>query len=155
MSYINFCTVTIFLYLLMTVQSEILTWLMLGEKFAKDEVSPEIGLTSEELFFPVSTLDIFEIKAKEGRIITSLIAASIHMQGYVSVLTGGINQTSIEVLYMSKYLFPDVLYIYMQSARQFPSIVKENAVENSVDASLPKRPWTIWEMRAAFRHKKP
>ncbi|KAG7204786.1 hypothetical protein KM043_005193 [Ampulex compressa] len=98
MSYINFCTVTIFLYLLMTVQSEILTWLMLGEKFAKDEVSPEIGLTSEELFFPVSTLDIFEIKAKEGRIITSLIAASIHMQGYVSVLTGGINQTSIEKL---------------------------------------------------------
>nr|ARK19933.1 venom protein [Ampulex compressa] len=156
MPYINFSTVTIFLYLLMTVQSQVMTWLMLGEMFQKEEVSIETDLMSEELFFPVSKTEFFEVKTNEERIITSVIAASIHMQGYVTVLSGGINHTKVEVLYASKYSFPDILYIYIQSARQFPNSVNENAAKTSIQTSfyVPKRPWTMSEMRAAFLHKK-
>ncbi|KAG7204787.1 hypothetical protein KM043_005194 [Ampulex compressa] len=80
----------------MTVQSQVMTWLMLGEMFQKEEVSIETDLMSEELFFPVSKTEFFEVKTNEERIITSVIAASIHMQGYVTVLSGGINHTKVE-----------------------------------------------------------
>nr|ARK19906.1 venom protein [Ampulex compressa] len=127
MSYINFWTVTIFLYLLTTGQSEMLKWLMLGERFAKDTVPPEIGLLSEESFFPVTMTKRFEIETKEERIITSVTVASMYMQGYVSVQNGGINRTRVEVLYTSEFSFPDILYVHVESAWKYPSSVKKNA----------------------------
>ncbi|KAG7204788.1 hypothetical protein KM043_005195 [Ampulex compressa] len=160
MSYINFCTVTIFLYLLMTVQPEMVRWLMLGDTFTKDEV-PEIGLLSEESLYIVSTSQNVEIETKEKRIITSVIAASMFMHGYVTVINGGINHTKVEVLYTSEYLYPDMLYIYLQSAWQFPSRVMKNGVKingakiNAVKilrppGREPKKTWTLRELHRVF-----
>nr|ARK20007.1 venom protein [Ampulex compressa] len=161
MSYVNFCTITIFLYLLKTGESEMPKWLTLGEKFSKYYVPPEIGLLSEESLFFVTKMKNVEIETKEKRIITSVIAASMFMHGYVTVINGGINHTKVEVLYTSEYLYPDMLYIYLQSAWQFPSRVMKNGVKingakiNAVKilrppGREPKKTWTLRELHRVF-----
>nr|ARK19928.1 venom protein [Ampulex compressa] len=140
MSYVNFCTITIFLYLLKTGESEMPKWLTLGEKFSKYYVPPEIGLLSEESFSPVSATKKFEIKTKEKRIITCLFAASLYMQGYVTVVKGGINRTQLEILYTSENGFFDIFYFHVESVWKYPNNVKKNVSKISEQPSfhMPK-----------------
>nr|ARK19938.1 venom protein [Ampulex compressa] len=154
MSYVNFCTITIFLYLLKTGESEMPKWLTLGEKFSKYYVPPEIGLLSEESLFFVTKMKNVEIETKEKRIITSVIAASMFMHGYVIVVNGGINHTKIEVLYASENSYPDTLYIHIQSAWHYPGNAKKNVGKISVRPYEQgrRRSWSIGELRAVFLH---
>ncbi|XP_011862549.1 PREDICTED: uncharacterized protein LOC105559098 [Vollenhovia emeryi] len=144
----------VFCYILNSALSEPATWLMQGNVLTEDEATSRlIQLESQKSYFPVSTRAEVYYRAQPGKLVSCVIAASVHQQGRVSVVEGGYGANKVRIRYMTENGQPDVFFILVQAARREAVSVDRNAVRSSrVDIVYePMSNWTLAELQDALR----
>lgn len=128
---------------------------MQGDTFTKDEaVSRLIQLDSNEWYYPVSTRAEISYAARPGKLISCVIAASVHQHGHVSVVEGGYKAKKIRIRYMTENGKPDVFFVLIQAARRETVSVERNVVRSTRVGIIyePMRNWTHAEIQDALRN---
>ncbi|XP_011056541.1 PREDICTED: uncharacterized protein LOC105147318 isoform X2 [Acromyrmex echinatior] len=141
----------IFCYISNPALSEPATWLMQGDKFTEDEVmSRVIQLESHESYFPVNSRAEMYYKARPGKLIQCVIAASVHGQGHVNVVEGGYRANKVRINYTTENGKADVFYVFIQTVKREAMFVDENSRLGIVYG--PMRSWTLAEIQDYFRN---
>ncbi|XP_024868537.1 uncharacterized protein LOC112452514 isoform X1 [Temnothorax curvispinosus] len=131
------------------------TWLMQGEAFTKDEATSRlVQLDSHKSYLPVSTRAEVYYRARPGKLITCVIAASVRQRGHVSVVEGGYGAREVRIRYMTENGEPDEFFVLIQAARREPVSVEGNAVRSSRLGVVyePMTNWTREEIEDALRN---
>ncbi|XP_012062416.1 PREDICTED: uncharacterized protein LOC105625702 [Atta cephalotes] len=128
------------------------TWLIQGDKFTKDEVmSRVIQLESYKSYFPVNSRAEMYYRARPGKLIQCVIAASVHGQGHVSVVEGGYRTNKVRINYTMESGKADVFYVFIQIVKKETLMfVNENSRLGIVYG--PMRSWTLAEIQDYFRN---
>ncbi|XP_018051264.1 PREDICTED: uncharacterized protein LOC108689135 [Atta colombica] len=127
------------------------TWLMQDDKFTKDEVmSRVIQLESYKSYFPVNSRAEMYYRARPGKLIQCVIAASVHGQGHVSVVEGGYRTNKVRINYPMESGKADVFYVFIQTMKKEAMFVNENSRLGIVYGLM--RSWTLAEIQDYFRN---
>ncbi|XP_018312192.1 uncharacterized protein [Mycetomoellerius zeteki] len=130
----------IFCYIFNSALSEPATWLMQGDEFTEDEVTSRIiQLESHESYSPVSSRAEMYYRARPGKLINCVIAASVYQQGHVSVVKGGYRDNYVRINYMTESGKADVFYVFVQTVKSEAVFVDENSRLGIVYEELPMR----------------
>lgn len=130
------------------------TWLMQGDVLTQEEATTRhVRLITWESNLSVNTR-MEAHYARSGYYISCVIAASIHGNGYVSVVAGGYGSKEVRVLYVTKNGKPDVLHVFVQAVRKEPVFVVGNIAGSARVGILyePIRNWTLDEIQDASRN---
>lgn len=145
----------IFCYILNSVLSEPITWLMQGDVFTDNQAKSRlIELDNYESYTPVSTRVEVYYWARPGKLINCVIAAAVHQRGHVSVVEGGYRAKKVRIRYMTENGEPDVFYVLVQAAKKDSVLVEGNVVKTSRLGIIyePIKNWTLTEIQDALRN---
>jgi len=126
---------------------------MQGDVFTDDEATSRlIQLDSQKSYFPVNTRAEVYYRALPGKLISCVIAASVHLQGHVSVVEGGYREQKVRIRYVTENGKPDVFFVLIQARK--PLSVDENIMRSSrLDIVYePMRNWSLAEIDHALRN---
>ncbi|XP_011257241.1 uncharacterized protein LOC105251867 isoform X2 [Camponotus floridanus] len=135
--------------------SEPTTWLMQGDTFTDEEATSRlIQLDSHKSYFPVSTRAEIYYAAQPGKLISCVIAASVHQNGHVSVVEGGYGTKKVRIRYMTENGRPDVFFVLVQAAKRESVHVEEDVAWSTRlgIAYEPMKNWTLAEIQDALRN---
>lgn len=127
---------------------------MQGDVFTDDEATSRlVQLDSQKSYFPVNTRAEVYYRALPGKLISCVIAASVHQQGHVSVVEGGYREKKVRIRYMTENGKPDVFFVLIQAKRK-PMSVDENVMRSSrLDIVYePMRNWNLAEIQDALHN---
>ncbi|KAL6426004.1 hypothetical protein ACFW04_008947 [Cataglyphis niger] len=138
-----------------SVLSEPTTWLMQGDVFTDEEATSRlIQLDSQKSYFPVSTRAEINYGARPGKLISCVIAASVHQNGHVSVVEGGYGTKKVRIRYITENGKPDVFFVLVQAAKR-ESVYVEGDLAWSTRLGIAyesMKNWTVAEIQDALRN---
>ncbi|XP_050456920.1 uncharacterized protein LOC126854355 [Cataglyphis hispanica] len=138
-----------------SVLSEPTTWLMQGDVFTDEEATSRlIQLDSQKSYFPVSTRAEINYRARPGKLISCVIAASVHQNGHVSVVEGGYGTKKVRIRYITENGKPDVFFVLVQAAKR-ESVYVEGDLAWSTRLGIvyeSMKNWTAAEIQDALRN---
>lgn len=132
-----------------------ITWLIQGNALTKDEATSQlIQLDSHKSYLPVSTRAEVYYWAQPGKLISCVIAASVHQQGHVSVVEGGYRAKKVRIRYMTDTGNADVFFVLIQAMKRESISVEENVIRSPrVDLVYePIRNWTLAKIQNTLRN---
>jgi len=128
---------------------------MQGDVFTEDETTSRlIQLDSHKSYLPVSTRAEVYYKARSGKLISCVIAASVHQQGHVSVVEGGYRTKKVRIRYMTENGKADTFFVFIQAAKKKSVSIEGNVMKSSRLGIVyePMRNWTFAEIQDALRN---
>ncbi|XP_029664782.1 uncharacterized protein LOC115236453 [Formica exsecta] len=135
--------------------SEPTTWLIQGDVFTDEEATSRlIQLDSQKSYFPVSTRAEIYYRARPGKLVSCVIAASVHQNGQVSVVEGGYGTKKVRIRYITENGRPDVFFVLVQAAKR-ESVYVEGDLAWSTRLGIayePMKNWTVAEIQNALRN---
>ncbi|CAL1689535.1 unnamed protein product [Lasius platythorax] len=135
--------------------SEPTTWLMQGDVFTDEEATSKlVQLDSHKSYFPVNTRAEVSYTARPDKLVSCVIAASVHQNGHVSVVEGGYGTKKVRIRYSTEINKPDVFFVLVQAAKR-ESVHVEGDLARSTRLGIayePMRNWTLAEIKDALRN---
>ncbi|XP_072746663.1 uncharacterized protein [Anoplolepis gracilipes] len=135
--------------------SEPATWLMQGDVLTDEEATSRlIQLDSHKSYYPVNTRAEVYYTARPGKLVSCVIAASVHLNGHVSVVKGGYGSKKVRIRYTTENGRPDVFFVLVQAAkREFVFVEGDVAWSTRLGIAYePMRNWTVTEIQDALRN---
>lgn len=127
---------------------------MQGDVLTDEEAASRlVQLISKKWYILVDTgIEMF-YTSQPDRPISCVIAASVHMKGFVNVV-GGYGTNKVRVQYNTENGKPDVLFVLVQTTKSEPVHVEGDVAWNARSgiAYEPMRNWTLTEIQDALRN---
>ncbi|XP_029174838.1 uncharacterized protein LOC114943400 [Nylanderia fulva] len=145
----------IFCYLSNSALSEPTRWLMQGDLLIdKEAESRSIKVFTQKWYISGGANREVSYTSLPDRPINCVIAASIHMNGHVSIVEGGLGSNKIRVEYKAENDKRDVFFVLVQTT-EMESVNVEGDVAwyaRSGIAYEPMKNWTLTEIQDALRN---
>lgn len=124
----------------------------------EDAASRFLKLESYRYYLQVMTeyrID-FRYRALPGKVITCVIAASVHLKGRVSVVEGGYESKTVLIRYdrfITETNEPDIFFVFVQAAKSAVNLAGNVVKTPQLDIVYePVRNWTQEEVQDALRN---